>query len=351
MDRLENIINRVKLPDYAIGQEAQRRLDSLTKPQGSLGRLEDIAKQLCIIRGGAAKLAQPKPAAAVFAADHGVAAGGVSAYPQEVTQQMIYNFLAGGAGINVLCRQAGADVWVIDVGVAGDMSQAQGLIQAKVAHGTADMTKGPVMTMNQALDAIVVGAQTAQRLIEKGYDLLIPGEMGIGNTTPCSAITAVICGLRPEQVMGRGTGVDDAGLSRKLAALKTALDVNKPDPANPLEVLCKVGGLEIAAMCGYILEAAARGVPVMLDGFISTTAALVAGGLCPTAIDYCFSGHGSVEIGHRAQLEKLGLRPILTLEMRLGEGTGAAVAMNVLRAAVAIYSEMATFAEAGVTGH
>lgn len=351
MDRLHNITNRVKLPDYSIGQQAQAHLDGLTKPLGSLGRLEEIAKRLCIIRGSAAKLAQPKPAAAVFAADHGVAASGVSAYPQEVTQQMIHNFLAGGAGINVLCRQAGAEVCVVDVGVAGDMSGVAGLIQAKVANGTADMTKGPAMTLNQALDAIVAGAQTADRLIEKGHDLLIPGEMGIGNTTPSSAITAVLCGLRPEQVMGRGTGIDDQGMSRKLAALKTALEVNAPDPGNPLEVLCKVGGLEIAAMCGYILEAAARGVPVMLDGFICTTAALVAGALCPAAIDYCFSGHGSVEIGHQAQVEKLGLKPLLMLDMRLGEGTGAALAVGVLRAAVAIYSEMATFAEAGVTGH
>lgn len=349
MNRLNDIVKRIKLPDYAIGELAQARLDNLTKPQGSLGRLEEIAKKLCIIRGSADKLAQPKPAATVFAADHGVAAGGVSAFPQEVTQQMVHNFLAGGAGINVLCRQAGADVWVVDVGVAGDMSAAKGLIAAKVAHGSADMTKGPAMTQDQALAAIVVGASAADRLIKQGYDLLIPGEMGIGNTTPCSAITAVLCGLRPEQVMGRGTGIDDAGLSRKLAALKTALAVNKPDPANPLDVLCKVGGLEIAAMCGYILEAAAQGVPVMLDGFISTTAALVAGGLCPTAIDYCFSGHGSVEIGHRAQVEKLGLRPILMLDMRLGEGTGAAVALGVLRSAVAIYSEMATFADAGVS--
>lgn len=347
MRRLENIIERIKTPDHSVGEAAQAHLDNLTKPQGSLGRLEEFAKRLCIIRGSAAKLAQPKAASSVFAGDHGVAAGGVSAFPQDLTKLMVYNFLAGGAAINVLCRQAGADVWVVDVGVASDIEDAEGLIIKKVAYGTEDLGQGPAMTMDQTLAAIEAGSQVAADLVAKGYDLLIPGEMGIGNTTPCSAITAVMCRLRPEQVIGRGTGIDDDGMARKFEAIKNGLKVNKLEDSKPLEVLQKVGGLEIAAMCGYILEGAAQGVPVLLDGFICTTAALIANGLCPTAIEYCLSAHSSVEIGHRAQVEQLGLRPMLNLDMRLGEGTGAAVALGLIRSSVAMYSEMSTFSDIG----
>ena len=347
MKRLESIIARIRKPDFGVAEAAQAHLDNLTKPQGSLGRLEEFAKRLCIIRGSAEKLTQPKAASSVFAGDHGVAAGGVSAFPQDLTKLMVYNFLSGGAAINVLCRQAGADVWVVDVGVASDIEDAEGLIIKKIAYGTADLSKGPAMTADQTLAAIEAGSQVAADLATKGYDLLIPGEMGIGNTTPCSAITAVMCGAAPEQVVGRGTGIDDDGLARKCDAIKAALEINRPDAAKPFEVLQKVGGLEIAAMCGYILEGAARGVVVLLDGFICTTAALIAAAMCPPAMDYCFSAHSSVEIGHRVQVEKLNLRPMLELDMRLGEGTGAAVALGLIRSAVAMYSEMSTFADIG----
>lgn len=347
MQRLDNIIARIKAPDFSISDSAQAHLDNLTKPQGSLGRLEEFAKRLCILRGSSENLAQPKAASSVFAGDHGVAAGGVSAFPQDLTKLMVYNFLSGGAAINVLCRQAGADVWVVDVGVASDIEDAEGLIIKKIAYGTADMNKGPAMTMDQTLAAIEAGSQVAADLVNKGYDLIIPGEMGIGNTTPCSAITAVMCDIKTEQVIGRGTGIDDEGLSRKFAAVNNALEINKPEASKPLEVLQKVGGLEIAAMCGYILEGAAHGIPILLDGFICTTSALIAAGLCPAAMEYCFSAHSSVEIGHRAQVEKLNLRPMLNLDMRLGEGTGAAVALGLIRSAVAMYSEMSTFADIG----
>ncbi|MBU1157292.1 MAG: nicotinate-nucleotide--dimethylbenzimidazole phosphoribosyltransferase [Proteobacteria bacterium] len=350
MSTLEGIIERIKPLDPSAGEAAQARLDDLTKPLGSLGRLEELARRLAEIRG-TAQLAQPLAAVAVFAADHGVAQAGVSPYPAEVTPQMVFNFLAGGAGINVLARHSGAQVRVVDVGVNYDFDDTPGLIKAKVAKGTANLMQEPAMTLEQARQAIAVGSQVAAQLIEEGHDLLIAGDMGIGNTTPCAALTSVLCGQPVAAVTGRGAGLDETGLVQKIKIIEQALALHQPSAERSLEALAAVGGLEIAAICGYILEAAAQGVPVILDGFIAGSGALVASRLCPAVKDYLFAGHCSVEIGHQVQLEALGLEPILNLNLRLGEGTGAALALNVLRAAVAIYNEMATFADAGVTGH
>ncbi|MFH1059420.1 MAG: nicotinate-nucleotide--dimethylbenzimidazole phosphoribosyltransferase [Pseudomonadota bacterium] len=349
MDRLQSLLAQISLPDPAPGQAAQAHLDNLTKPRGSLGRIEELASRLCVMRGSAS-LAQPSAAVAVFAADHGVAAAGVSLYPREVTAQMVYNILNGGAGINVLARQAGARVRVVDVGVDHDFEAVPELIQAKVRRGTRNLLEEPAMTLAEAVAAVMVGAQVAAQLIDQGADLLIPGDMGIGNTTPCAAITAVLCGLEPAAVTGRGTGLDDQGLARKVAVLEKALARHQADPNDPLAVLAALGGLEIAAICGFVLGAAVRRAPVILDGFISTTGALVACRLAPAAAAYVIVGHASQEIGHRAQCAALGQRPLLDLDLRLGEGTGAALALHLVRAAVAIYNEMATFASAGVTG-
>ncbi len=350
MHTLEELITRVKPLDPSAGPLAQAHLDDLTKPLGALGRLEELARRLAEIRGSA-QLAQPKAAVAVFAADHGVALAGVSPYPAEVTPQMVFNFLAGGAGINVLARHSGAQVRVVDVGVNYDFDDTPGLIKAKVAKGTKNLAQEPAMTLDEARRAIEAGAGVAAGLIAEGFDLLIPGDMGIGNTTPCAALTAVLCGQPVAAVTGRGAGLDESGLVQKIKIIEQALELHKPTAERPLEALAAVGGLEIAAICGYILEAAAQGVPVILDGFIAGSGALVASRLAPAVKDYLFAGHCSVEIGHQAQLAVLGLKPILELNLRLGEGTGAALALNVLRAAVAIYNEMATFAAAGVTGH
>lgn len=350
MQRIDDLIQAVKEPDYSIAEEAQARLDNLTKPLGALGQLEELAKKLCVLRG-TLELTQPKPAAAVFAGDHGVALAGSSLYPREVTAQMVYNFLAGGAGINVLCRQADAAVKVVDVGVDHDFEDAPGLISAKVARGTANLLEEPAMTREQALQAMAVGAKVADDLIDQGFDLLIPGEMGIGNTTPSAALAAAFIGKAPAQVTGRGTGLDDEGLNRKVRMIEQALELHQPDLSDPLGVLAALGGLEIAAIAGYALAAAARGVPVLMDGLISCAGCYSAVRLCPAVGEWLLAGHASVEAGQGVFLASLRLRPILDLDLRLGEGTGAALAVNVLRAAVSIYNEMATFESAGVTGH
>ncbi len=349
MQRLSELVAAIQAPDYSLAGAAKDRLDNLTKPRGALGRLEELARDLCVMRGSL-ELTQPRAAVTVFAADHGITQAGVSLYPREVTAQMVLNFLAGGAGINVLARQAGAEVKVVDVGVDHAFDKLPGLIAAKVRPGTANMLEGPAMTREEALQALMAGARVAQELMNQGVDLLIPGDMGIGNTTASAALTSVFCGLAPAQVTGRGTGLDDQGLAQKIAVLEKVLTRRHPDPADPLGVLAAVGGLEIAAICGYCLAAAARRVPVILDGFISTSGALVAARLAPAAGSYFIVGHSSQEQGHRAQCQALNKRPLLDLDLRLGEGTGAALALNLLRSAVAIYNEMATFASAGVTG-
>lgn len=349
MPELENLLSEINTPDESLAQAAQARLDNLTKPPGSLGRLEELAKRLCIMRGSL-ELTQPRAVAAVFAADHGVALAGVSPYPREVTAQMVLNFLAGGAAINALAGQSGAEVRVVDVGVDADFPDHPQLIKAKVARGTANLLEGPAMSEEQCRRAIAAGAEVAAGLIDAGFDLLIPGEMGIGNTTPSAALAAAFCGLSAAEVTGRGTGLDDAGLAHKTELIDKALALHKPDTSQPLKVLADLGGLEIAAICGYCLMAATRKVPVVLDGLISCAGGLCAAELAPAARGWFLAGHASVEVGQRAMLERLNLVPILDLSMRLGEGTGAALAVQVLRGAVAMYTKMATFDSAGVSG-
>lgn len=333
-------------PDMNFMDTAQARLDRLTKPRGSLGRLEELARQVA----GLGRRWPPrleKKAIVVMAADHGVTAEGVSAYPREVTAQMVFNFLRGGAAINVLARHVGAEVTVVDMGVAADLGDPPGLLSRKVARGTRNMVEGPAMTREQALQCLRTGADIAQGL---GADIVGTGDMGIGNTTASSAVTAVLCGRPVEEVTGRGTGIDDAGWAGKVRTIKRAIEVNRPDPADALDVLCKVGGFEIGGLAGVILGAASAGIPVVIDGFISGAAALLAAGLEPESLPYMIAAHRSAERGHAAALEKLGLKPLLEFDMRLGEGTGAALGIGLVEAAVKLMTQMATFDEAGVSG-
>ena len=348
MDTLTQLIAAIPQPDAAAMRAAQERQDVLTKPQGSLGRLERLSIQLAGI------MSTPRPrithkVITVMAGDHGVVVEGVSAYPQEVTPQMVYNFLRGGAAINVLARHVGARVVVVDMGVAADLEPHPDLVDKKVAKGTANIARGPAMTREQALQAILNGASVVEAEIDKGLDILGTGDMGIGNTTPSAAIAAAITGRAPAEIVGRGTGVDDAGLARKVAAVQRALAVNRPDPHDGLDVLAKVGGFEIGGLAGAILAAAARRKPIVIDGFISTAAALIAVTLAPQVRPFLIAAHRSQEKGHRIMLDWLGLEPVLDLDLRLGEGTGAALAINIVDAACKILDEMATFGEAGVS--
>ncbi len=348
-DALGELVGRIAPLDPEMLDAAQARLDDLTKPPGSLGKMEEVARRLAAIQGTVRPRIERKRVC-TLAADHGVVEEGVSAYPREVTAQMVYNFLRGGAAINVLARHVGAEVVVVDIGVDHDFEGVEGLVHAKVARGTRNMARGPAMTRDEALRAIGVGVALAEQAARDGVDLLAAGEMGIGNTTPAAALLAVLAGLPPEDTVGRGTGVDDEGLRRKADVVRRAVEKNRPDPGDPLDALRKVGGLEIAGMTGVYLGAAARGIPVVVDGFISTAAALVATRLAPRAADYLFLSHLSRERAHVRMVEHLGQEPLLRLEMRLGEGTGAAIAMSVLEAAARVMSEMATFSEAGVSG-
>jgi nicotinate-nucleotide--dimethylbenzimidazole phosphoribosyltransferase len=334
--------------DTAAAAQAQRRLDALTKPPGSLGRLEEIAVRLAAISGRPPRVAAP--VIFTLAGDHGVVAEGVSAYPQSVTAQMVENFLRGGAAVNVLARQAGARVVVADFGVATPLGMPEGLVVRRIGAGTANMARGPAMTRAQAVAAIEAGAALAVEAIAGGADLLGTGEMGIGNTTAASAITAALTGAPADAVTGYGTGLDESGRARKVAVVRRALEVNAPDPADGLDVLAKVGGFEIAGLVGVILAGAAHRIPVALDGFIAGAAALVADALAPAARDALFASHRSAEPGHALALRHLGLEPYLALDMRLGEGTGAALFVMLARAAAAIHAEMATFKSAGVDG-
>ncbi len=327
---------------------ARARQNTLTKPPGSLGRLEELSVMLAGMFG------QPAPrigrkAVILAAGDHGVAAEGVSAYPPEVTPQMVCNFLRGGAGINVLARHAGAEIVILDAGVAADLEPHPLLRSVKVAPGTANMTAGPAMTREQAIRCLEIGIDAAREQIGKGADLVACGDMGIGNTTASSAITAVVAGADPSLTTGRGTGLDDAGLTRKTAVVRRAIAVNNPNPHDGLEVLTKVGGLEIGVLAGAMLGTAVSRRPVVVDGFISGAAALLAWLISPTARDYFIAAHQSVEPGHRVGLEAMALTPLLNLNLRLGEGAGAALAMHLIEAAALCLSDMATFAEAGVS--
>ena len=335
-------------PDGAAAAAAQRHLDTLTKPPGSLGRLEELAVRLAALTGRAPRVTAP--VIFTLAADHGVVAEGVSAYPQSVTAQMVENFLRGGAAVNVLARQAGARVVVADFGVATPLGAPAGLVVRRLGAGTASLARGPAMSREQAVQALEAGAGLAEEAIAAGADLLGTGEMGIGNTTAASAITACITGAPPEAVTGRGTGVDDAGHRRKVRVVERALQVNAPDAADGVDVLARLGGLEIAGLVGVILAGAAHRVPVALDGFIAGAAALVAVTLAPLARHALFASHRSAEPGHALALRHLGLEPYLALDMRLGEGTGAALFIPLARAAAALYAEMATFKSAGVDG-
>ncbi|MCJ7666597.1 MAG: nicotinate-nucleotide--dimethylbenzimidazole phosphoribosyltransferase [Actinobacteria bacterium] len=347
-ERLENTIKKIETPDPELLEKAQVKLDDLTKPQGSLGRLEELAKQIVCITGDLSPSVNKK-AVLVMAGDHGVVRDGVSAYPQEVTMQMVLNFLGGGAAINVLAKHIGAEVRVVDMGVAADIGHHPGLLDEKIARGTENMTEGPAMTEQQAVSALEAGIETAIMMIDNGYNIIATGDMGIGNTTSSSAITSVICNMRPEEVTGPGTGIDRDGLARKIKAIKKAISVNRPDPENGIDVLSKVGGFEIGGIAGVILGCAADRIPVVIDGFISSAGALIAYTIEPKCAGYMIPSHCSAEKGHRAALSHLGLSPLFDFDMRLGEGTGAAIGISITEAAVKILNEMATFGSAGVS--
>jgi len=327
---------------------ARARQNSLTKPPGSLGRLEDLSVQLAGITGQCPPPVPRSPWVMVFAGDHGVCAQGISAFPAEVTPQMVSNFLAGGAAINVLARQAGAQVLVVDAGVASELPPADGLVNGKIAPGTADMSVGPAMTREQAEASLALGAEVATARIAAGADLLACGDMGIGNTTPSAAVTAVLCGRSPADVTGPGTGLPSERVLHKIRVIEQAIEVNRPSRQDPVGVLAGVGGFEIGAIAGAMLAAAAARVPMVVDGFISTAGALIACAMAPSIKPYLIAGHRSQEPGHDVALAQLGLGPLLDLNLRLGEGTGAVLAFMLVQAAARIINDMATFAEAGV---
>ena len=345
---LIDTINKITVLDTKAMDEARARQDQLTKPQGSLGRLEALSIQLAGIQGKA--LPQIKNKAIItMAGDHGIAAEGVSAYPSDVTAQMVYNFLRGGAAINVISRQVGARVVIVDMGVAEDLKPDAKLVSRKVSKGTQNMAKGPAMTTQQAIQALETGIEIVNAEIAKGLDIVGTGDMGIGNTTPSSAIVSVMTGSPVAKVTGRGTGLEDDQLKRKVAVIEQVLALHKPDPHDALEVLSKVGGFEIGGLAGVMLGAAANRVPVVIDGFISGAAALIAVGLNPKLKDFLIAAHTSVEPGHLISLKHMGLKPLLTLDMRLGEGTGAALGISLAEVSAHVLAEMATFAEAGVS--
>ncbi len=344
----QETIDRIQPTDPRLLAQAQARLDRLTKPIGSLGRLEEMAARYVMITGEM-KPKVPRGVVFTFAADHGVTVEGVSAYPSAVTPQMVLNFLRGGAGVNVLARHVGIDVRVVDIGVAFDFGVAPGLIHKKVMPGTKSLLVESAMNPTQAEQALQVGIELATEAAQQGIGLIGTGEMGIGNTTASSAIAAVMTGRPASEVTGRGTGIDDASHARKIDVIQRALDFHRLDFRNTMEVLAKVGGLEIGGLAGLMLGAAAARVPVVLDGFIAGAAALIAVGLQPHCKDYLIASHRSVERGHQAILDHLGLKPLFDLDLRLGEGTGACLGMSLVFAAIKIFTEMATFDEAGVS--
>ena len=344
---LKQIISKIKPLDQEAMAAAQERHNNLTKPTGSLGRLEDVSIQLAGIFRNPLPIIKDK-VIITMVGDHGVVAAGVSAFPQEVTPQMVLNFLSGGAAINVLANHVGARITVVDMGVAFEFEPHPDLVDKKIAMGTQNILEGPALTRKQAEQAIEAGIQIVLAEIDKGLDIVGTGDMGIGNTTPSAAIAAVLTGELPAKIAGRGTGVDDEGFSRKIAAIEQALEVNLPDPKDGLDILIKVGGFEIGGLVGVILGAAANQKAVMVDGFISTAAAMLAVQIAPQVKSYLISAHRSQEYGHQLMLEWLGLEPIIDLNLRLGEGTGAALGISIAEAACKVLSEMATFAEAGV---
>ncbi|MBB5435253.1 nicotinate-nucleotide--dimethylbenzimidazole phosphoribosyltransferase [Nocardiopsis composta] len=346
---LEETVAAIGPLDARAVEEAADRQRRMTKPQGSLGVLEDVSVQLAGLVGECPP-PLPEPAAlAIFAGDHGVHAQGVTGWPQEVTGQMVHNFLSGGAVANAFAAQAGAEVTVVDVGVVADLPAVPGLLPRKVARGTADMTQAPAMTRTQVQHAIEAGIEVARDLVSAGNRCLVTGDMGIANTTPAAALIAAFTGADPEECTGRGTGVDDAVHAHKIDVVRRALELHRPDPADPVGVLAAVGGLEHAALTGFILGGAALRVPVLLDGVIAGAASLAAAALAPESMAACFAGHRSAEPGHAAVLDRTGLHPLVDLDLRLGEGSGALLALPVLQAAVRALRDVATFSDAGVT--
>lgn len=351
---LDKIVQGIEPVDGKWIEKARKRTAQLLMPPRALGKLHDISERLC----GIQKTLKPsieRKAFMVMAGDHGVVKEGVSVFPQEVTGEMIKTFLNGGAGINVLAGQVNADVFVVDMGVVSNLDPAtlnggDRLFIQKVAKGTANLSQGPAMTREEAEKSILTGFQLAADLFNNGTQILGTGDMGIGNTTPSAAIGTVLTGSVVEEMVGRGTGVDDKGLFRKQEAIGKGIAINQPNRKDGLDVLSKLGGFEIGGIAGCVLAGAYHRRPVVIDGFISTAGALVAHALCPAVVDYLFAGHCSEELGHRLMLRHLGLEPILDLGMRLGEGTGGALAMGVIEGAVRIFTDMLTFEQAGVTG-
>jgi nicotinate-nucleotide--dimethylbenzimidazole phosphoribosyltransferase len=354
MDLIAETIAAIRPLDEAAMTAAREHQDRLTKPRGALGVLEEVSVRLAGI-AGACPPPMPEPAAvAVFAADHGVHAQGVTPWPQEVTGQMVQNFLAGGAVVNAFARQTGADVRVVDVGMKTDLPAADGLVIRKTAHGTADLTREPAMTEDQVRAAVEAGITTARDLVAAGYRCLITGDMGIANTTASAALIALFTGRAPEDVTGHGTGIDERTHAHKIEVVRAALDRARAEldgaaaSADPLALLAQVGGFEHAAIAGFILGAAAERVPVVLDGVIAGAGALAAVALAPDVRDSCVAGHRSAEPGHAAALRHLELRPLVDLDLRLGEGTGALLALPLVQSAVRVLHDVATFDSAGV---
>lgn len=347
-EKIAETIQKIKPINFKLMEKAQEKLNNLTKPQGSLGKLEDFARRIVGISGTLSPAIKRK-VIFVMAGDHGVAEEEVSAYPQEVTFQMVYNFIRGGAGINVLAKHIGAEILVVDMGVAKDFPLGEDIIRKKIAHGTNNMAKGPAMSKDEAERAIIAGIEVFEdELNKKRIDIVGLGEMGIANTTSSSAIVACLTESKVEEVTGSGTGLNQKEIKNKIKVIKKALEVNKPNPQDGLDVLSKVGGFEIGGLAGCILAAASHQIPIVIDGFISCASALIAIKLAPLVKDYLFASHNSVEKGHKIALKYIGKVPMFDLGMRLGEGTGAALGISFIEAGVKILTQMATFKEAGV---
>jgi nicotinate-nucleotide--dimethylbenzimidazole phosphoribosyltransferase len=346
--KLQRVLDSIQPLHAKTMLAARSRQDNLTKPHGSLGVLEELSIQIAGITADCEPTLERK-AIITMAADHGVVVEGVTLYPQEVTRQMVMNFVNGGAGINVLARHIGARIIVVDMGVIGGFPPTQGLICKMIDFGTKNMAQGPAMTGHQAIQSIEAGIELVEEEMSRGLNILGTGDMGIGNTTASSAIFSAISGYPASKITGRGTGIDDRQLAHKVSVIEKSLAVNNPNPSDALDILTKVGGFEIGGLAGVIVAGAAHRIPVVIDGFISGAAALIAVGLCPLIKDYLIASHLSAEAGHALMLEYLGLKPLLKLNMRLGEGTGAALGISLAEASVKILTQMATFADAGVS--
>jgi nicotinate-nucleotide--dimethylbenzimidazole phosphoribosyltransferase len=346
---IDRVIARIEPPDGRARQAARLRQDKLTKPQGSLGYLEEVSVRIA----GMVGRADPrigKGAVFVMAADHGVCAEGISAYPQEVTPQMVMNFVSGGAAINVIAKAGGCRVIVADVGVASDFPPDAPIHSRKIALGTQNLARGPAMSRAQAEESVAAGIEIFEsELLREGFDIAATGDMGIGNTTSACAIASVLLDRDPGELAGRGTGISDAALRKKIDLIRGAIALHGNCARNPWDLLAKLGGFEIGALAGVILASAARRIPVVVDGYISGAAALLAKAFCPLSVEYMVAGHASADAGHRAMLYDLGLSPLLDLGMRLGEGTGAALAIPLCRTACRVLNDMATFESAGVS--